>query len=59
MAVYPYQHEKIISEIEKIFEWRRNRQEAWSRDNWGGKDPSEISKELDAEAFQRIRNLFR
>ena len=58
MAAYPYQHEKIISEIEKIFQWRRDRQEAWAKENWRGKDPNEISRELDAEAFQRICKLF-
>lgn len=50
--------DRVISEIEKIFQWRRDRQEAWSRENWRGEDPAKIQMELDAEGFKRIQKLF-
>ena len=51
--------EQVVLKIERILQWRRNRCDAWARENFHGEDPAKISTELDAEAFQRIRNLFR
>jgi len=51
--------DSAIDEIEKVFRWRIDAQERWSRDGWGPRGQHEIQRELDAEGFERIRKLLR
>lgn len=50
--------DRLVSEIEKIIRWRRDRQEDWSEHKWRGRNQMEVQMELDSEAFQRIKKLF-
>jgi hypothetical protein len=50
--------DRIVPEIEKILRWRLDRQEDWSEHKWRGRDQLEVQRELDSDAFQRIKKLF-
>ena len=55
MVINPEQ--KVI-DVLKVFNWRRDREDDWSRNDWHGHDPAKTRTELDAEAYKRISKLF-